>query len=295
VPPDACPFSPKRVLVSKDVVVVLGTDGEVQQLRDDGTPLNLHRPYPIPIVAAGLMEGDLVAAWMDHELRVARLARVDLAEPRRGVERAAVRRDGTMTTHPDGHRWSHALEAEPMAMCVNGDHVALSLWPDGFYVIDSEGREQWRAAVPRGKDGTPRAVVDLQHDGDRWVLTMRDGSRVAMAEDAVTELKPEQVDDPVVLVHHGKGGRLVVTSDHVASWVENDQLVLQATLSGPVGGVLWSNDQDAWLIAGWRERVVLRRDGFNRWSGDEVHADVACIDGVAYSIDNRGQWAAYPT
>ena len=199
-----------------------------------------------------------------------------------------------MTTHPAGHRWSHALDAEPMAMGVNGGQVALSLWPDGFYVIDGEGREQWRASIPRGRDGKPRAVVDLHHNGVRWVLTMRDGSRVAVAEDDVTELEPERVDDPVVQVHHGNGGRLVVTSDHVASWVENDQLVLQAALSGPVGGVLWSDDQDAWLIAGWRERVVLRRDGFNRWSGDEVHADVACIDGVAYTIDNRGQWAAYP-
>ena len=294
MPPEACPFSPKRVLVSEDGFVVLGTDGEIQQLRDDGTPLNLHRPYPVSIVAAGLIEGDVVAAWMDHELRVARLARLDLSTHRMGVDRAAVRRDGTMTTHPAGHRWSHALDAEPMAMGVNSGQVALSLWPDGFYVIDGEGREQWRASIPRGKDGKPCAVVDLHHNGVRWVLTMRDGSRVAVAEDEVTELEPERLDDPVVQVHHGNGGRLVVTSDHVASWVENDQLVLQAALSGPVGGVLWSDDQDAWLIAGWRERVVLRRDGFNRWSGDEVHADVACIDGVAYTIDNRGQWAAYP-
>lgn len=293
MPPDACPFSPKRVLVSNDGIVVLGTDGEVQQLRDDGTPLNLHRPYPVSIVAAGLMKGDLVAAWMDHELRVARLARLDLTEPRMGVERAEVRRDGTMTTHPAGHRWSHALDAEPMAMCVNGDHVALSLWPDGFYVIDGEGREQWRASIPRGRDGKPRAVVDLHPDEARWVLTMRDGSRVAVAEEEVTELEPERVDDPVVHVHHGNGGRLVVTSDHIASWVEHDQLVLQAALSGPIGGVRWSDDLDAWLIAGWRERVVLRRDGFERWSGDEVHADVVCIEGVAYTIDNRGQWAAF--
>ena len=294
MPPEACPFSPKRVLVSEDGFVVLGTDGEIQQLRDDGTPLNLHRPYPVSIVAAGLIEGDVVAAWMDHELRVARIARLDLSTHRMGVDRAAVRRDGTMTTHPAGHRWSHALDAEPMALGVNGGQVALSLWPDGFYVIDGEGREQWRASIPRGKDGKPRAVVNLHHNGVNWVMTMRDGSRVAVAEDEVTELEPERLDDPVVQVHHGNGGRLVVTSDHVASWVENDQLVLQAALSGPVGGVLWSDDQDAWLIAGWRERVVLRRDGFNRWSGDEVHADVACIDGVAYTIDNRGQWAAYP-
>ncbi len=292
--PSACPFSPRRVLSTDVGLVVLGTDGEVQQLNIDGREVAVHRPYPLPIVGAGMLEGDLIAAWMDHELRVARLARLDLSETIDGVERAVVRQDTVLATHPIGHRWSHALDAEPVSMFVHGPNVAMALWPDGFYVIDGDGLERWRSTVPRGKDGRPRMIVNTTFDEGRWILTTRDGSRIAITETEVVELEPECTDDPVVLVAHGGGGRLVVSSNHVASWVKNGTMVLQATLSGPVGGACWDPCRSAWCIAGWRERVVLREDGFERWPSEDVNVDVANFSGSVVSLDNRGRWAEFP-
>jgi hypothetical protein len=87
---------------------------------------------------------------------------------------------------------------------------------------------------------------------------------------------------------------LVVSSNHVASWVKNGTTVLQATLSGPVGGASWDPCRSAWCIAGWRERVVLRKDGFERWPSEDVNVDVVNISGSVVSLDNRGRWAEFP-
>ena len=85
----------------------------------------------------------------------------------------------------------------------------------------------------------------------------------------------------------------MLTEDHEALWTNGEEVLMRARLSGPPGHVLWSTKDEAWLIAGWRERVLLGASGFKRTNRDNVDVAVYATETSVSVLDNNGAWSAF--
>ncbi len=274
----------------------MGRDGEMQCVDENGLHVGTHvRPFPMTLSHGTMIDGRLLATWIDHELRLARFAALDLNHLTEGPSKAAVRRGEPTALHPAGHLWSHALDAEPLGLVKHHGHVVLALYPDGLYLIDKEGREVERTTLPKPADDLGGSLVNLHSDGERLTVTLRDGTshRVSFDGKPPVMLGRAPTDHPVRDVAHGPDGRLVLTEDHEALWMEGQNVRMRARLSGPPGHVQWSETHEAWLIAGWRERVVLSAKGFKRTERSNVDVAVHEVEGKTMILDNNGAWSAF--
>ena len=86
----------------------------------------------------------LIATWVDHELRLARMAKISLDdEMKNGISKAQLRLNRN-TAMVEGATWCHILDAEPLALTSQDDKIFFALWSKGMYCIDSDSNEIWR-------------------------------------------------------------------------------------------------------------------------------------------------------
>ena len=115
-PPVDLEFTPKKVLSWENGFIVIGVDGELQKLSGDYSPIETFvKPFPMSIRNAVIIDGKLIATWLDSELLLARMAAIDLNEKLvQGIERSElrVRRTIDKALHPAASSWSHVLDAE---------------------------------------------------------------------------------------------------------------------------------------------------------------------------------------
>ena len=250
----------------------------------------------MPLTHGVVLGARLLATWMDHELRMARFAALDINGLHDGPSRASVRRGEHEAMHPAGHLWSHALDAEPLALVEHQGNVVLALHPNALYLIDDEGRELERTTLPEPEDSLGSSLVHVHSNDDGTVeVTLRDGSchRVFFDGRAAETLERAPTDQPVRDVAYGPQGKLVLTERHDALWLVGDNVRMTARLSGPPGQVMWSAKHEGWLIAGWRERVLLSSSGFKRSGRNNVDVAVHCTETQVFIVDNDGTWSAF--
>lgn len=227
---------------------------------------------------------------------MARFAALDMNGLVDGPPRASVRRGEVAALHPSGHLWSHALDAEPLALVEHHGNVVLALHPNALYLIDGEGRELARTTLPEPQDSLGAGLVHLhsEHE-DTLLVTLRDGSshKVSFDGSAAVALGRAPTDQPIRDVAYGPQGRLLLTEGHDALWLDGDTVRMTARLSGPPGQVVWSPEHEGWLIAGWRERVLLSSSGFKRTEQANVDVAVYTTDSKVLIVDNDGTWSAF--
>ncbi|MEC7110933.1 MAG: hypothetical protein VXX03_02205, partial [Candidatus Thermoplasmatota archaeon] len=296
-PVQTCPFPPAWIRPHDDGLLLVGRDGEVLNSNRDGQHLGQPVcPFPMALTHGVVLGSRLLATWMDHELRMARFAALDMNALIDGPSRASVRRGEVAALHPSGHLWSHALDAEPLALIEHHGNVVLALHPNALYLIDEEGRELERTTLPEPLDSLGAGLVHLHSENDETVLvTLRDGSshRVSFDGSAAVPLGRAPSDQPIRDVAHGPQGRLLLTESHDALWLDGDTVRMTARLSGPPGQVLWSPEHEGWLIAGWRERVLLSSSGFKRMEQNNVDVAVYSRESKVMIVDNDGTWSAF--
>lgn len=227
---------------------------------------------------------------------MARFAALDMNGLVAGPSRASVRRGEAAALHPSGHLWSHALDAEPLALIEHHGNVVLALHPNALYLIDEEGRELARTTLPKPQDSLGAGLVHLQSEEDGTVqIMLRDGSshKVSFDGTAAVALGRAPTDQPIRDVAYGPQGRLLLTENHDALWLAGDTVRMTARLSGPPGQVVWSSEHEGWLIAGWRERVLLSSSGFKRMEQNNVDVAVYSTESKVMIVDNDGTWSAF--
>ncbi|MDP7374731.1 MAG: hypothetical protein QF445_04420, partial [Candidatus Poseidoniaceae archaeon] len=119
-------------------------------------------PFPSEVSHAAMCDKGIVATWVEHELRLARMALLSTSDPiENGISKAELRLSRN-TAMVAGSTWCHIVDAEPLALTAKDDKIIFALWTRGIYCIDSNDNEIWRLPLfdsdvkspPRSEDVT---------------------------------------------------------------------------------------------------------------------------------------------
>ena len=138
--------APWKVLPYSAGHIFVDVDGGITKLGEN----NVHHPFPTSMTNAVIIDDVLIGTWVDHELRLARMAAIDLnCDFKNGPNRGELRAHGNSSLHQvAGSLWSHTVESEPLAICANDEMIVFALWKRGIYAIDKDANELWRIANP---------------------------------------------------------------------------------------------------------------------------------------------------
>jgi len=274
-------WSGKEVIIDVDGIISIGD--------------NSARPFPSSITNAVIVEDNLIATWVEHELGLARLACLDLQkELQDGPDRSQLRNN--LSLHPVGSTWSHILDSEPLALATDGEVIAFVLWRTGLYLINSDSTEIWRCAQPTWEELSelPRAgeicsisiaeTVEVWSRGGGWSShSLSDGTQI---ESGVIE-----IPSAVISVTSGEGWLIHHIDGHL-TWLDdsrNPKVVFKA--SGLVKAASW--DENQWRATGWREDLLITSQGVERTARNELGCALKKTGEDWMVLDNSGTWSKH--
>ena len=91
-----------------------------------------------------------------------------------------------------------------------------------------------------------------------------------------------------VYCQHGQ--ELHVYDNGSVVWRTDGMALIDAKLSGPVQHAFWSESENAWRIAGWREELFLSTDGLKTSKMHEIPVHILYNKGKTYLLLNDGSW-----
>ena len=296
--PDKLEFTPKEVLRYFDGHIVVGVDGELQKIDHDGNLVGQpKKPFPTPIKSAVIIDNMLVATWLDQELLLARMAAIDLNnEFQQGVNRGdlRVRKTVDKSIHPQGNTWSHVLDAEPLSLTANSNSFTFVLWRKGIYNLSVDAIENWRSPEPSWKKlaKIPRAMetVGTTCDEQYFESWSKGGGiiRFDIQSGKTIESKIIPIDGYLEAVFkHGEHYLLQLNNSTIAIY-EAGEIKLTAKLSGPINYAEWSEDDQGWHIAGWRELAFISAKTMSRTQLSEIAVYIDGNSGIY--LCNDGTW-----
>ncbi len=296
--PDNLEFTPKEVLRYFDGHIVVGVDGELQKIDHDGNLVGQpKKPFPTPIKSAVIIDNMLVATWLDQELLLARMAAIDLNNDfQQGVNRGdlRVRKTVDKSIHPQGNTWSHVLDAEPLSLTANSNSFTFVLWRKGIYNLSVDAIENWRSPEPSWKKlaKIPRAMetVGTTCDEQYFESWSKGGGiiRFDIQSGKTIESKIIPIDGYLEAVFkHGEHYLLQLNNSTIAIY-EAGEIKLTAKLSGPINYAEWSEDDQGWHIAGWRELAFISAKTMSRTQLSEIAVYIDSNSGIY--LCNDGTW-----
>lgn len=296
--PEKLSFTPKSVLQYNAGYLVIGVDGYFQKIDSDGKHVgNPTRPFPTPVRDAVIIGDTLIATWLDQELLLARMAAIDLRnEFTDGVQRGdlRVRRTIDKSIHPAGNEWSHVLDAEPISLCANSESFSFVLWKKGVYNLGVNSVENWRASEPSWPElvKVPRAseTVAATCNDDVYEIWSKGGGviRYNVNNGAVIGQEILPIDGYLnQIFHHNEHYLMLYNNSNIALY-ENGEVLMNAKLSGPISHADWSNEEQGWYIAGWRELVFISTERQSRIPLNEIAVYVDAATGLY--LCNDGTW-----
>lgn len=303
------PVPPVRLHPTEGGLLVVGVDGDLvwldaETLAPRDEPV---QPFPSRIVRSAVDGGVLLGGWIDHEIGVARLAALELATPfSAGVHRSKVRSSlgvgGGPRPHVAGARWSHELQAEPLAVCAGEGGLGFALHTRGVYAVDTDANEHWRRPLPAWSalPDLPDAdvLVDLVVvDGTLWLWSLAGGWQRWGWQDGEEQARgvvtlPDRLER--VAHHPALGWLLICRGGALMAWDE-DTGAQSGSAGGPVQAAVGS--ADGWRIAGWR-RDVHWRPGSEPVSTPRAELGAAIWEHPTAGwlvLDNIGAWSAFGT
>ena len=130
--------APWKQFQYENSTITIDVDGKIT------TEQGIFEPFPCQLSNAVICGNSLIATCVDHELRLARMAKISLEnEIKNGITKAQLRLNRN-TAMVEGAIWCHILDAEPLALMAQGNKVFFALWSKGMYCIDSDANEIWR-------------------------------------------------------------------------------------------------------------------------------------------------------
>ena len=262
---------------------------------DGGITIDGHtaNPFPCEITHASICDEGLIATWVDHELRLARMALLSLSDKLQdGVSKGQLRlsRNTAMVANST---WCHIVDAEPLALTATDDKIIFALWSRGLYCIDSMDQEIWRLplfqegekAPPRSNDVTAISIV-----GDYIIVWTRGGAYRKIALDSGEVLSEDNLEvecDLEDVFNHGD--KFLLSSKDGWTWeFENGQITVARKLRGTIQDAVF--DGDDWRIISWRDDLMLRGQAVRR---PDLGIQLINKEGTWMVLDNQGQFSPH--
>ena len=230
---------------------------------DGGITIDEHiaNPFPCEITHAAICDSGLVATWVDHELRLARMALLPLDQklvdgPSKSDLRA--NRDTSMVA---GAKWCHIVDAEPIGMVSNGEKIIFGLWSRGIYCIDSDANEVWRIPLFEVDENSPPRSGEISTiliSGENVIVWTRNGTyyTISIDDGEVLEKQSIGIDCDVEVVFNHEGKFLISSTDGWAWEMEGNVITLARKFRGTIQDAVY--DGNDWRVISWREDSMLR-------------------------------------
>ncbi len=277
--------APWKVLPYSEGHIVIDVDGGMSRLGDD----TIHRPFPISLTNAVIIDDILVGTWVDHELRLARMAALDLnSDFQKGPTRGDLRAKGNSSYHQvAGALWSHTVESEPLAICANDEMIVFALWKRGIYAIDKEANELWRIASPEFEEisklprGSEIIAITIDDTVNLWTrgggyaqISCKDGSQI--------EKNCLDIKGNITQVFRGDV-HLLCTSDGEI-WAYDGDLPQQiAIIDKPIRDAVFD---ETWRFLTWEGDLIL--EPLQKNSRDDLPVQLLKQGDDWMVIDNQG-------
>ena len=236
-------------------------------------------PFPSEISHAAVCDRGIVATWVEHELRLARMALLSTSDPiENGISKAELRLSRN-TAMVAGSTWCHIVDAEPLALTAKDDKIIFALWTRGIYCIDSNDNEIWRLPLfdsdvkspPRSEDVTSIHIIEEE------VYAWTRGGKyriISLNEGEILDEKSLEVEcDLEVVFSHGN--KFLLSSKDGWVWeIENGEITVARKLRGTIQDAVF--DGEDWRIISWREDIMLRGESVSR---DDLGVQILNHDG----------------
>ncbi|MBL6747963.1 MAG: hypothetical protein ISP85_03155 [Candidatus Poseidonia sp.] len=299
--PATIPFLPRSLLSHDNGHLVIGMDGEFLRLDDHYRAIGeAATPFPMRVSHAVHFGNVLFATWIDGELMLARMGSMNLDKaPEDGAKRAELRTSNELASqyHPKGNRWSHVLNAEPLALAASESALVFNLWKRGLYALDHDAKELWRQQVPTWNYTKRRPrneeILAIHIHGDELTITSR-GGRAQRRSLSNGELLEEYIlngpEGP--LEHHFRheNQHLICSTQGELCWLDDTTIVQRIQLNGPVQGAIWDPFIHGWRLAGWREEVIISHRKTEQHAWEEIPIHIQPVKGGAMILFNNGTW-----
>jgi len=250
-------------------------------------------PFPADITHASLCDGGLIATWVEHELRLARMALLPLDEKLNdGVSKAELRLSRN-TTMVAGSTWCHIVDAEPLALNAKDDKIIFALWMRGLYCIDSNDNEIWRLPLFESNEKSPPRSDEIAAISilDEYIMVWTRGGKYRKITLETGEILSEKTLDIECdleeVFNHGE--KFLLSSKDGWTWeFENDQITVARKLRGTVQDAVF--DADDWRIISWRDDLMLRGESIRR---TDLGVQLILRDGIWMVLDNQGNFSRH--
>ena len=250
-------------------------------------------PFPADITHASLCDGGLIATWVEHELRLARMALLPLDEKLNdGVSKAELRLSRN-TTMVAGSTWCHIVDAEPLALNAKDDKIIFALWMRGLYCIDSNDNEIWRLPLFESNEKSPPRSDEIAAISilDEYIMVWTRGGKYRKITLETGEILSEKTLDIECDLEEvfNQGEKFLLSSKDGWTWeFENDQITVARKLRGTVQDAVF--DADDWRIISWRDDLMLRGESIRR---TDLGVQLILRDGIWMVLDNQGNFSRH--
>ena len=294
------PFHPAQIWRWDEGYIAVGIDGEFLaldlQLQKSS---EVTKPFPCSVQSSALIGKNLIVTWVDHELMFARIASFALDKvfengPERGELRTRTSIDAAL--HPTGSVWSHVLDAEPLFLCSNDEQFVFILWQKGIYAMGADAGEHWRNQEPNWLEleNLPHAevVISASLQGDLLHVWSRGAGRKTYLRENGELVSSEIIEFDGILnsvYSHDENHLLCFDSGDVI-WYRTETPQKHFKLKGPVQHAIWSEQHEAWHIAGWREEVLVSDTKDQRHVFNEIPVQIFVHNDSTLILMNSGEF-----
>lgn len=295
------PSLPIRVNVAHKMddgrIVAISTDGEIVVVNADLQTFSEPKtPFPATITNSVVVGNLLIATWLSHEFREARMACIDLDNLTNGITKADLRLSQSSQEVPQvsGAVWSKSLNAEPLAMARIPNGVAFVLWKRGIYAITVDSEELWRSEHISWDEKYPRfdEIVSMNSDhenlyiwskGGGWkIIDSGNGNPVSMGK--------KEFDWTLKSSHMHKNNKLFLLENNRFILLEGNEIISSGLVNGPVSYSVYDEEIDSWRIAGWRQELLVGKTIQETVENHEILVFTTKHEGKWLNLANSGDW-----
>jgi hypothetical protein len=287
-------FPPLKIDSGKNIHVVTGVSGELIKLNNDLEAIgNISKPFPSSIVSSAILGDKWIGAWVEGELRQARMAALNINDEwQDGVSKAELRNSSRKSQlHPESNSWSQLLDTIPTALSEIGGNLCFSSSGKGIYKINSDCKEIWRAEIPKWwndkKIENQDMIVGFVQTKEGLVSISQAGG-VAIFDVNGVLIQTKIINLPEIITgftYDEKNGWFIKLNGKCFATMRSIQEKPKIhRTTGPIYHVISENG--AWKWTGWRHDGMMNQGVITTKSRPDI--GVGIIDNVV--LTNNGKW-----